>query len=128
MTDQIEVIKKVPAPPARNWSQSTNDLFTTCCQDLIRRGRLWPATMHLVNIYCDSFQIYNLATLQINEDAANLTNTDRDTTRKSVLFVVRKKAVDEMKNLEQRLSFSPYYADRIANDSTAVKYDPFDHF
>lgn len=124
-----QVLSKVPRVPDRGWSKATISLFRTSCNDLIRRGRLWPATLHLLELYCDSFEIYQLATNEILEDAKNLTKTDRDTTRKSVLFQVRKTSVDEIKNFERKLGFSPYYADRIKDDDTNPKEsDPFENF
>ena len=121
-----KMLTELPQVPDRGWSESTIDVFSDCCRDLLRRGRLWPVTLHLVTIYCDSHEIYETATRQITEDARNLTKQDRDTTRKSALFGIRKTAVDEMKNYERKLGFSPYYADRIQDDQPDDKPDPFD--
>ena len=108
---RTDAINDRPEPPA-HYEKRTKQVFNIICTDLIERGRLESATLHLIEFYCDSFIIYKMAMDEIAEMAA-LTTKDRKTERKHPVYHVRRQALDEMLSLEKKLGLSPYSRDRI---------------
>ena len=113
-----------PETPQR-YDKRTKEVYNIICQDLIERGRLESANLHLVEFYCDSFMIYKMAMDEITE-MAKLTTKDRKTDRKHPVYHVRRQALDEMINLEKKLGLSPYSRDRITVAEQEDEVDPID--
>ena len=113
-----------PETPQR-YDKRTKEVYNIICQDLIERGRLESANLHLVEFYCDSFMIYKMAMDEITE-MSKLTTKDRKTDRKHPVYHVRRQALDEMINLEKKLGLSPYSRDRITVAQVEDEADPID--
>ena len=117
-------ITDTPTAPER-YDKRTQELFLIICQDLINRGRLELANLHLIEFYCDSYMVYKMAMDEIS-DMAKLTTKDRKTDRKHPVYHVRRQALDEMVNLEKKLGLSPYSRDRITVAEPEDESDPID--
>lgn len=116
-------------PTAPKWlGKEGKKLWKDAARDLLNRGRLYTVGLHILQQYCESYQIYCNATQEIFNDTekGEIAVKDGDALRKNPIYQIRSKALEEMNKLEKLLGFSPYSRDRITVAEPEDEGDPME--
>lgn len=122
-----ELLSRNPPPPSR-YQDKVKNIWTLACRDLEHRGRLLTVVVHVLEQYCDAYELYLDSVKQIADEGAVILEDGK--MKKHPATQVRKEAITDMSTLEKKLGFTPYSRDRIepASPNKTQEKDPIAEF
>ena len=92
-----------PRVPSKYKDERVKDVWRLICADLSQRGRLYHVLVHILQQYCDAYELYLAACDTLREEGATTKENYTEALRKHPMLQVRKDTIADMNTLEKKL-------------------------